>query len=117
MASGITRSWCATHVCAYAQRCASRMGVIGEDFWQRWFPTSVIESALPKLGEAGFNWQRPIGQWPREDMVRFLREALYIIQNEMIKRDKITPFDDEIPFALVAAFLVPFAIVVTSHVI
>ena len=74
------------------------MGVIGEDFWRQWFPTGVIEASLPKLAECSFAWDKPIGQWPREDIIRFLREALPIIQTEMIRRQKITPFDDLIPF-------------------
>jgi len=75
------------------------MGVIEKDFWRKWFPTSAIESSLPRLATIdGFDWNKPIGQWPREDMIRFIREALYIIQTEMMKREKITPFDDEIPW-------------------
>jgi hypothetical protein len=69
------------------------------DFWRKWVPTSVIESSLPHIASIdGFDWQTPIGEWPRETMVRFLREALHIIQIEMMRREKITPFDDEIPW-------------------
>jgi hypothetical protein len=72
--------------------------LIGEDFWLRWFPTGVIEAALPHIAEIGFDWSKPLSEWSREEMTRFLREALHVIQNEMIRRDKISPFDDEIPW-------------------
>jgi hypothetical protein len=74
------------------------MGVSEEDFWRKWMPTSVIEAALPRLGDTGFDWQKPLSEWPREHMIMFLREFLHIVQIEMCRREKITPFDDEIPW-------------------
>ena len=43
---------------------------------------------LPQLGELqGVDWSKPITAWPKDDMVRFLLNALKLINAAMIARD------------------------------
>jgi hypothetical protein len=48
----------------------------------------AVAHVLPELGALpGFEWNKPIGSWPRDTMIRFLLEAMKLISNAMIARD------------------------------
>jgi hypothetical protein len=48
----------------------------------------AIMSILPQLGAApDIDWTAPIGSWPKDQMVRFLLEAMKLIRTAMIARD------------------------------
>jgi hypothetical protein len=48
----------------------------------------VVESILPELGELhGVDWHRQISAWPKAMMVRFLIEAMKLINVATIARD------------------------------
>ena len=48
----------------------------------------AIATVLPELAETpGFDWAKPLGEWPREAMVEFLLVAMRLIQKAMIARD------------------------------
>ena len=48
----------------------------------------AVEQILPELGALpGIDWSKPIGAWPKDQMVRFLLEALRLIDKAMIARD------------------------------
>ena len=47
-----------------------------------------MENILPELGGLqGVDWSKPITSWPKNTMVRFLLEALRLINKAMIARD------------------------------
>ncbi len=48
----------------------------------------AVETILPELGELrGVDWSMPITSWPKDRMVRFLLEALRLVNAAMIARD------------------------------
>ena len=48
----------------------------------------AVENILPDLaGLADVDWEKPIKFWPKKMMVRFLLEALHLINKAMIARD------------------------------
>ena len=48
----------------------------------------AVESILPQLGALpDIDWSNPIGGWPKATMIRFLLEALKLIDKAMIARD------------------------------
>jgi hypothetical protein len=48
----------------------------------------TVESILPELGALpDFDWSKPITSWPKAVMVKFLLEALQLIQAAMVARD------------------------------
>lgn len=49
----------------------------------------AVEAILPSLGSvSGVDWSKPVGEWPRESMVRFLCEAFARIEAALEARDK-----------------------------
>jgi hypothetical protein len=52
-----------------------------------WHAGAVVH-VLPQLGALpGFEWDKPIGAWPKDAIVRFLLEAMKLINKAMIARD------------------------------
>jgi hypothetical protein len=48
----------------------------------------AVAHVLPQLGQLpGFDWSKPIGAWPKDQMVRFLLKAMRLIGEAMIARD------------------------------
>ena len=48
----------------------------------------AVEQILPQLGALpDFDWNKPIGAWSKDMMVRFLLEAMKLIDKAMIARD------------------------------
>ena len=48
----------------------------------------AVAQILPQLGALpGFDWERPIGTWKKEAIVRFLLEALKLTDKAMVARD------------------------------
>ena len=48
----------------------------------------AVENILPDLAELpDIDWEKPIKFWPKKMMVRFLLEALQLINKAMIARD------------------------------
>jgi hypothetical protein len=49
----------------------------------------AVTAILPDLADAcsGLDWSKPLGQWPREDIVEFLLKAVPLIRKAMIARD------------------------------
>ena len=48
----------------------------------------AVAHILPQLGELqGVDWSKPITAWPKDDMVRFLLNALKLVNAAMIARD------------------------------
>jgi hypothetical protein len=48
----------------------------------------AVASILPQLADLpGVDWNQPIGRWPKDAMVRFLLEALKLVDRAMIARD------------------------------
>jgi hypothetical protein len=48
----------------------------------------AVANVLPQLGALeGFDWDGPVGAWPKDQIVRFLLEAMKLIRNAMIARD------------------------------
>lgn len=48
----------------------------------------AVESILPQLGESqGIDWSKPITSWPKDQMVKFLLQAMKLITKAMIARD------------------------------
>jgi hypothetical protein len=49
----------------------------------------AVASVLPKLPEAcpGLDWSKPVGEWPKDDVVAFLIAAFGLIQRALAARD------------------------------
>ncbi len=48
----------------------------------------AVESILPDLGNLqGVDWSKPITSWPKDQMVKFLQQAMKLIHAAMISRD------------------------------
>jgi Family of unknown function (DUF6511) len=48
----------------------------------------AIATVLPKLGELAIDWSKPLGEWSRDEMLRFLGAAHELIQQAMTARDR-----------------------------
>jgi hypothetical protein len=52
-----------------------------------WDSGSVV-NILPKLAELeGIDWERPVGAWPKDTVIRFLLAAMKLVRSAMIARD------------------------------
>jgi Family of unknown function (DUF6511) len=82
-----------------------RMGMLDPNPWD----AGAIATVLPKLADVqGIDWQRPLAEWSRESMIKFLLAALDLIRQAMVARDlggrsitqktKVDELNDEIPF-------------------
>jgi hypothetical protein len=47
----------------------------------------VVVHILPTLGTMSVDWDKPLGSWSRNDMVRFLINALSSVHTAMVARD------------------------------
>jgi hypothetical protein len=49
----------------------------------------AVAAILPDLADAcaGLDWSKPVGTWPRDDMIEFLLMAMRLIRKAMIARD------------------------------
>jgi hypothetical protein len=67
----------------------------------------AIAAILPQLARANFDWSKSFFTWPREDVVRFLLEALRLVRLGIIARDlgggsitrkgRAAELDDQVP--------------------
>jgi hypothetical protein len=61
-----------------------RMTGLDPDPWD----AGAVAAILPELAEASnIDWSKPLGAWPREQMVEFLLTAMRLIRKAMIARD------------------------------
>jgi hypothetical protein len=49
----------------------------------------AVAAILPELADtcSGLDWSKPLGAWPKDDIIEFLLKAMSLIRKAMIARD------------------------------
>jgi hypothetical protein len=82
--AAILFGWIATRAEQAASEQLDRMTGLDPDPWD----AGAVVAILPELADTpGIDWSKPLADWPRETMVKFLTTALALIRKAVIARD------------------------------